>query len=313
MDLRQLKYFHAVVNAGSLSAASATLNLSQPAIGMQIRSLEEALELKLLTRHSRGVRPTPAGQALYEHADRVLHELENARRALNRFRVEGTGAVRIGVTHSLAKFLVPRLMALCNEKHNSVSMLFLEGKVAEIDREWEAGNSDFTFTDHELDTCDSETIPLFLEEFSLVGRADLMRALPDPVPLEVLVTLPLVYDRRNPASWQKVELALVERGLELQDGIEIQSMFLRRVFVMQQQKITLTPTAIYADELADGTCAVSRIDLPTLVRCIHLAGPRVERMSKAEAVVRAGVIEVVDQAIAEGELGWRMPASANEA
>ena len=120
MDLRQLKYFHAVVNAGSLSAASATLNLSQPAIGMQIRSLEEALELKLLTRHSRGVRPTPAGQALYEHADRVLHELENARRALNRFRVEGTGAVRIGVTHSLAKFLVPRLMALCNEKHNSV-------------------------------------------------------------------------------------------------------------------------------------------------------------------------------------------------
>ena len=95
MDLRQLKYFHAVVNAGSLSAASATLNLSQPAIGMQIRSLEEALELKLLTRHARGVRPTPAGQALYEHADRVLHELENARRALNRFRVEGTGAVPV--------------------------------------------------------------------------------------------------------------------------------------------------------------------------------------------------------------------------
>ena len=65
MDLRQLKYFHAVAKYESLTAASEALNVTQPAVGQQIRKLEESLGLKLLFRHSRGMRLSPVGKILF--------------------------------------------------------------------------------------------------------------------------------------------------------------------------------------------------------------------------------------------------------
>ncbi len=66
MDFRQLKNFHAVARHESLTAASEALNVTRPAIGQLIRQLEAELGLKLLTRHSLGMRPTSVGKVLFQ-------------------------------------------------------------------------------------------------------------------------------------------------------------------------------------------------------------------------------------------------------
>src|SRR6185369_236810 len=79
MTLRQLRYFTRIVEAGNITRAAEQLYVAQPALGMQIRQLEESLGVELLERHSRGVSPTRAGQALYERACEILrlvHEAE---------------------------------------------------------------------------------------------------------------------------------------------------------------------------------------------------------------------------------------------
>ena len=64
MEFRQLEYFIAVVETGSISAASRKVYVAQPALTRQMRLLEEDVGTQLLYRHARGIRPTVAGQAL---------------------------------------------------------------------------------------------------------------------------------------------------------------------------------------------------------------------------------------------------------
>ena len=68
MNLRQLKYFIGVVEAGNMTRAAERLHVAQTALGMQIRQIEEELGVPLLVRHSRGVEPTKAGKLLHARA-----------------------------------------------------------------------------------------------------------------------------------------------------------------------------------------------------------------------------------------------------
>src|SRR5260370_2987082 len=79
MELRHLRYFVAVADAGSLTvAAGRKLHTSQPSLSRQIRDLEEEVGAQLLTRGARGIELTPAGRAFLDHAPFVLLQGEAA-------------------------------------------------------------------------------------------------------------------------------------------------------------------------------------------------------------------------------------------
>jgi LysR family transcriptional regulator, hca operon transcriptional activator len=85
MELRHLRYFVAVAEAGSLTvAAEQTLHTSQPSLSRQIRDLESELGAQLLTRRARGIELTPAGRAFLDHARVVLSQVEAAAEAARR-------------------------------------------------------------------------------------------------------------------------------------------------------------------------------------------------------------------------------------
>src|SRR3984893_15620762 len=85
MELRHLRYFIAVAEAGSLTvAAQQTLHTSQPSLSRQIRNLEDEVGAQLLTRRARGIELTPAGRAFLEHARSALSQVEAATEAARR-------------------------------------------------------------------------------------------------------------------------------------------------------------------------------------------------------------------------------------
>src|SRR5256885_13673264 len=82
MELRHLRYFVAVADAGNLTvAAQRILHTSQPSLSRQIRDLEDEVGTELLTRRARGIDLTPAGRALLDHARSVLLQVEAAAHA----------------------------------------------------------------------------------------------------------------------------------------------------------------------------------------------------------------------------------------
>jgi LysR family transcriptional regulator, hca operon transcriptional activator len=85
MELRHLRYFVAVAEAGSLTvAAEQKLHTSQPSLSRQIRELEDEVGAQLLTRRARGIELTPAGRAFLEHARVVLSQVEAGAEAARR-------------------------------------------------------------------------------------------------------------------------------------------------------------------------------------------------------------------------------------
>jgi LysR family transcriptional regulator, hca operon transcriptional activator len=84
MELRHLRYFVAVAEAGSLTVAARKLHTSQPSLSRQIRDLEDEVGSQLLTRRARGIELTPAGRAFLEHARSVLSQVEAAIEAARR-------------------------------------------------------------------------------------------------------------------------------------------------------------------------------------------------------------------------------------
>src|SRR5205807_7141796 len=85
IELRHLRYFIAVAEAGSLSvAAERRLHTSQPSLSRQIRDLEDEVGAQLLTRGARGIELTPAGRAFADHARLVLSQVEAAAEAARR-------------------------------------------------------------------------------------------------------------------------------------------------------------------------------------------------------------------------------------
>jgi DNA-binding transcriptional LysR family regulator len=96
MDLTLLRAFATVAREGNLTRAAAQLHLTQPAVSLQIKHLQEALGVTLFTRSSHGLTLTRDGQALLPHAERALAAAGDVERAAATLRQEVRGRLRIG-------------------------------------------------------------------------------------------------------------------------------------------------------------------------------------------------------------------------
>jgi LysR family transcriptional regulator, nitrogen assimilation regulatory protein len=126
-SLRQLRYFVAAVDSGSISQAAIALSIAQPAVGQQIAELEANLGVSLLARTARGVRATEIGAIVYAQAQAVLRQvgqLPSLARAAPR-AVAGT--VSLGLISSLAARLTVPLVAACRERFPQVRLRITEG------------------------------------------------------------------------------------------------------------------------------------------------------------------------------------------
>jgi DNA-binding transcriptional LysR family regulator len=123
MDTRQLAAFCAVVERKSFSQAAARLGVTQPAVSLQIRSLEQRLGQKLLDRSGRRVEPTEAGRRLYTSARRMLQiEDELVAELAEAETGELRGALALGASTGPGGSVVPLLLCAFAERHPRVSV-----------------------------------------------------------------------------------------------------------------------------------------------------------------------------------------------
>jgi LysR family hca operon transcriptional activator len=120
MELRHIRYFVAVADAGSLTvAAEQRLHTSQPSLSRQIRDLESELGAQLLTRRARGIELTPAGRTFLDHARLVLSQVDAASEATRRVAHPGKPCFTMGfLTGHELKWMPEALRILRDELPN---------------------------------------------------------------------------------------------------------------------------------------------------------------------------------------------------
>lgn len=126
LTLRQLEVFCEAARQLNFANVARTMHLTQPAVSMQIRQLEEATGLALFERVGRRQRLTDAGQRLLDHAARMLAELEDAEQSLLALQGLSSGSITVGLV-STANNFAPRLLAMFRTHHPGVDVRFVVG------------------------------------------------------------------------------------------------------------------------------------------------------------------------------------------
>lgn len=110
MDLKQIRSFVAVYGDGSINSAAERLNIAQPSLSQQIKTLEESVGVQLFERHARGVRPTPAGDRFYDDCRKILGDVESAAQTMREFSSGVSGSLDVGLIPTVAKGVLSQVL-----------------------------------------------------------------------------------------------------------------------------------------------------------------------------------------------------------
>jgi DNA-binding transcriptional LysR family regulator len=124
--LRQLQYFIAVAEEGTVSGAAQSLSISQSAVTEAIKELESDLGVALFERHRRGLTITHKGHQFYRHANRILADVQDARRSFLGEEAAPPSHLSLGVTSLVAGYVLSDLLARFRRAYPGVDVSAIE-------------------------------------------------------------------------------------------------------------------------------------------------------------------------------------------
>ncbi|MGN8080592.1 LysR family transcriptional regulator [Variovorax sp. 22077] len=315
MDLRTLRYFIAVLEAGSLSRAAGALYVAQPALTAQIKKLESELGVQLFERSHAGVTPTSAGLRLYDDARRLLSDADAMRERIQRLPQGPEGSVTLAIPFLLASLLMGPVLAALKESHPRVRVFVLDGLSLTVCKAVLERRADVGIL---VDTPPLEGLrcrPMAREGMYFCGRdtdgrvARLLRAAPTVpagrrrpakgdagaaasqypvIDLADAAAQPLVLQSRRFAIRQSVEGAANARGMPLNIVHEHDSARVIRSLYLNGAGFTFVPACALSDSPPPREgWLVARVVNPELSRAYTLVTPERPLDAVAQVVVDA--------------------------
>src|SRR3990167_3731824 len=223
MELRQVRYFVGVCEAGSLLKASARLHIAQPALGQQMADLEHVLGAKLFVRTNRGMVLTDAGRQFLEHAKVLLADVERARSAVRELSSTPQGDVAIGLPTRVALAVTVPLLQVCRERYPLIRLKIVEAYSGYLGEWLRSGRLDSAILFGDSPEIGLAKDALLDEQLALV-MAPGGRALPKQITLKRLVQFPLVLPGREHGLRRILDDACAAESLNLDVVAEIDSL-----------------------------------------------------------------------------------------
>jgi len=223
MNLKHLESFVRVAELGSFSKAARVLDIAQPALSRQVRSLETDLRETLLLRNGRGVTLTDAGRRLFEHGVQILQRVSQAREDLGAQRDAAVGHVTIGLPPSIGRRLTLPLIESFRENLPRARLTIVEGLSANI-AEWiGSGRADLGLLYNPDAQPALEITPLLRERLCLVEAVSGRKGSKGAVPLRELAAFPLILPERHQAIRRLLQTQANLAGVKLHVAWEVSS------------------------------------------------------------------------------------------
>jgi DNA-binding transcriptional LysR family regulator len=127
LNLKQLEAFYLVVKRGSYTKAAEELNVTQPAVTMQVKSLEKSLNLKLIQQLGKRVQLSEAGELLYQYAGKIFGLVDEANEKMRDFKKLMRGTLKIGTTKNYARYIMPSLLSEFQRRFPRTKVILDEG------------------------------------------------------------------------------------------------------------------------------------------------------------------------------------------
>jgi LysR family nitrogen assimilation transcriptional regulator len=288
MDLKQLRYFVAIIRCGSITRASVQLNVAQPALSLHIRNMEADLGVPLLFRTSQGVQPTEAGRILMRNAQLILGQFEQAQVEIKGSLAEPAGNVRMGLPSSISHILGVPLILAARKQHPKVNLTIAEAMSGYVLDWLRVGRVDLGLLYNLVEDRGLRAISLLSEGLVLFGRSSGNEAadLPQngPTLFAMLTDRPLILPSVGHGLRDFLDEKAAAAGLRLAPTIEIDAFGAIKTLVKLGLGYSVLPAHAVQREVDQGDVLAWPFD-PPLVRIVHFVLPTDRPLSHAAGAV----------------------------
>ncbi|GGE22643.1 LysR family transcriptional regulator [Aureimonas endophytica] len=291
MDVRQLRYFVAIVESGSISRAAQRLNVAQPSLSLHIRNMEADLGVPLLFRTPQGVQATEAGEILLRNARTIVAQFEEAEREIRGSGLEPAGEVRLGLPSSIAQVLGVPLVLAAREQLPKVKLRIAEAMSGYVLDWLRLGRVDLGLLYAFVEDRGLRSIGLLSEALHLFGPAgdpdeDALPPAGAPVPIGALAGLPLILPSPGHGLRDLVEEKAAAEGARLGAAIEIDAYGAIKTLVERGLGFSVLPAHAIRRETEDGRLRAWPFE-PAFLRTVHLVEPIDRPLSQAVRAVES--------------------------
>ena len=289
-----------------MTRAADHLNVAQPALGLQIRQLEEDLGSVLLTRHSRGVEPTPAGRTLYQRAQKILTLVEETRREMLELCGTQPETLRFGITPSIMSLIGYDLLVEAREALPQVFLSVTEELGYVLVDGMKRGELDLALAYEVDDEPSLSRRPLFEEELLFVTA---LANIPEgPITFADALGYAQILPCERDLVRKLIDAAADRQGLTLRLAFEVNSPAAIKTMVLREGASTIVPYGAVAEEIRQGRLQARRIIGERIMRTLYLIRPAGARAFQHEAAIEAFMQSMVTKlSAAVGELVRPLP------
>jgi DNA-binding transcriptional LysR family regulator len=291
VGLRQLRAFLAVARRGSFTRAAEDVALSQSAVSLSVRQLENELGLKLLDRTTRQVQLTAVGSTLVATGSRLIDELDATLRELRDIGEQHRGRVVMACVPAVARSLMPKCVVYCATKWPSISLSIDDSAASEVIRKVARGEVEFGIASGEIASADLLVQPLMDDPFRLVCRRDDPLAAKHSLRWTQLTGRRLVMLDNTSGSRQVIEAALSSTGTQVEVFLELAQPSSVLGMVESGVGIAIVPQ-LAAPRSDDAVLATLRLVRPVVNRTILLLRRRDRSLSPAASAVWAALLHL---------------------
>lgn len=222
LSLDRLQAFCYVVDLGSFSAAAERLDLSQPAISLQIRELEKQVGVRLIERVGRRAAPTAAGEELLGHARRIDAAAAAALDAMSRHAKGTIGRIRLGTGDTACIYFLPPVLRALRSKFPSLDIVVSTGNSPDILKSIEDNTIDLGLVTLPAPGRMFDIQPVLDDEFVAITARGAV-ALPERVTPSDLAKLPIVLYEPGANTRQLIDQWAIRAGVALKPVMELGS------------------------------------------------------------------------------------------
>jgi LysR family transcriptional regulator, hydrogen peroxide-inducible genes activator len=171
MNLNELRYVVAVAQERNFHRAAERCFVSQPALSLAIRKLEDELGVRLFERARNAVRPTEIGARIVEQAQRVIEEAGRIRELARQGKDQLAGPLRLGVIYTVGPYLLPELIPILHRKAPRMPLEVEENLTSQLEVLLRMGRIDAALIALPFDVPQIELLPLYDEPFTVAVPA----------------------------------------------------------------------------------------------------------------------------------------------
>ena len=290
MELRQLRHLVAVAEYKSFSEAAARVYLSQPALTRSIQQLEKHVGMPLLTRSTRSVSLTPAGERFYQYAALIVKECTDAKSDVADIQTGAAGSVTFGVGQFFSNIIVASAILRCRTQLPGIYIRTVSGTLEELTTMVKRSTIDFAFCSF-LDMKSSTGLavePLMTLTDAIVASRDHPLAKErNPDPQALSSSRWAVVNRRYALDAHSNFFATL--GLHVPRPVRTNSLALILSLVARRGFLAMLPREVVATDLRAGTIRTLRTPVSAPQRrvgLLHSGGAIHPAVSRVMQIIR---------------------------